>query len=59
VLLVVGELTEPRRREMFERVAQVLPNATVAVLPGQRHTAHQTASDLLAATLRNFLRRPD
>ncbi|HET8631310.1 MAG TPA: alpha/beta fold hydrolase [Thermomicrobiales bacterium] len=55
VLLVTGELTEPRRREMFERLTQVFQNARVAVLPGQRHAAHQTAPDLLAAALRDFL----
>ena len=58
VLLVLGELTDPRRREMFKRTAQLFPNASVTLLPGQRHTAHQTAPDLLAATIREFLLRP-
>jgi pimeloyl-ACP methyl ester carboxylesterase len=58
VLLVVGELTEARRRAMFEGLAQVLKNVRVAVLPGQRHAAHQTAPDLLAAALRDFLLAP-
>lgn len=55
VLLVVGELSEPRRREMFERMAQAFKNARLAVLSGQRHTAHQTAPHLLANALREFL----
>ena len=54
-LLIVGSETEPRRREMFERVVTLLPNARLAVLSGQRHAAHQTAPALLAATLRDFL----
>lgn len=54
-LLVVGSETEARRREMFEGVARVLPNARIAVLPGQRHAAHQTAPELLAAALRDFI----
>lgn len=55
VLLVVGELTEARRRELWESLARVLKDARLAVLPGQRHAAHQTAPDLLAAALRDFL----
>ena len=55
VLLVVGELTEARRREMFEGLARAVKHARLAVLPGQRHAAHQTAPHLLAAALRDFL----
>ena len=55
VLLVLGEKTEPRRREMFERLAQLFRNAQIAVLPGQRHAAHQTAPNVLAQSLRDFL----
>jgi pimeloyl-ACP methyl ester carboxylesterase len=54
-LLLVGSETEARRREMLEGLARVLPNAQVAVLPGQRHAAHQTAPLLLAAAIREFL----
>jgi pimeloyl-ACP methyl ester carboxylesterase len=54
-LLIVGSETEARRREMLERLVQVLPTARLAVLPGQRHAAHQTAPELFAATLREFL----
>ena len=55
VLLVVGELTEARRREWFESLAGAFKDARLAILPGQRHAAHQTAPDLLAAALRDFL----
>ncbi len=54
-LLIAGSETDPSRREMFEGVARMLPNARVAELPGQRHAAHQTAPELLAATLREFI----
>jgi pimeloyl-ACP methyl ester carboxylesterase len=54
-LLVAGSETPARRREMFEGLARVLPNARIAVLPGQRHAAHQTAPELLAAALRDFI----
>lgn len=54
-LVVVGAETDARRREMFEAPARVLPNARVAVLPGQRHAAHQTSPELLSAALRDFL----
>jgi pimeloyl-ACP methyl ester carboxylesterase len=55
VLLILGGETEPRRRDMFERLAGLFPGSRVAVLPGQRHAAHQTAPQLLATTLREFL----
>ena len=55
VLLVVGELTAPRLRQMVEGMAGAFRDARVAVLPGQRHTAHQTAPELLVAALRDFL----
>ncbi len=35
--------------------SRVLPQARVAVLPGRRHAAHQTAPELVAAALRNFI----
>lgn len=54
-LLILGGETEARRREMFEGTVRLLLNARVAVLPDQRHAAHQTAPQLLAATLREFL----
>ncbi len=54
-LLIVGSETEARRREIFEGLTRVLPEARLAVLPGQRHAAHQTAPDLLAVALEDFI----
>lgn len=54
-LLIVGSETDPRRREMFEAWTRMLGDARVTVLPGQRHAAHQTAPELLAAALKEFL----
>lgn len=55
VLLVLGSQTPARRREMFEGTARAVPNARIAVLPGQGHAAHNTAPDLLAAAIRDFI----
>jgi pimeloyl-ACP methyl ester carboxylesterase len=55
VLLVIGEQTEPRRRGMFQQLAGLFQHPHMSVLPGQRHAAHQTAPDLLANALRDFL----
>lgn len=54
-LLVAGSETEPRRREMFETLGRAFPNSRFALLPGQRHAAHQTAPEILAGALREFL----
>jgi pimeloyl-ACP methyl ester carboxylesterase len=53
--VIVGEQSEPRRRAMFEQLAGLFNDARVCVLPGQRHAAHQTAPQLLATALRDFL----
>jgi pimeloyl-ACP methyl ester carboxylesterase len=58
VLLIVGSETDERRRQMlqmFEMLVDQFKDTTVAVLPGQRHAAHETAPELLASTLREFL----
>ncbi len=58
VLLILGSETDERRRqmlEMFEGLASAFKDARVAVLPGQRHAAHQTAPSLFASTIREFL----
>ena len=56
VLLVVGERTDLRRRDLFEQSASLFNDARIADLPGQRHAAHQTGPETLAAALRQFLR---
>lgn len=59
VQLVVGGATDPRRRGWFERVAGLFADARVTVLPGQGHTAHIMAPELLARTITEFAsRRP-
>lgn len=55
VTLVVGEDSEPRRRELFENFSSLFKKVRVAILRGQRHAAHQTAPEVLADTLREFL----
>ncbi len=55
VLLVLGEKTDPQRREMFAQMTELFSNARITVLPGQRHAAHQTAPNLLAQSIRDFL----
>lgn len=54
-LLLVGGKTEARRREMFLALSPVLPRSQVRELPGQGHTAHETAPELLATALSEFL----
>jgi pimeloyl-ACP methyl ester carboxylesterase len=55
ILMIVGEQTDPFRRGVWQQLAGQLKGARVCVLPGQRHAAHQTAPDLLAAALTDFL----
>jgi pimeloyl-ACP methyl ester carboxylesterase len=56
MLLLVGEQTDLRRRDLFEQAAGLFNDAHIEVLPGQRHAAHQTGPETLAAALREFLR---
>jgi pimeloyl-ACP methyl ester carboxylesterase len=56
VLLVVGEQTDPRRRHLFEQSVRVFNDNRIAVLSGQRHAAHQTGRETLAAALGEFVR---
>ena len=55
-LLLVGEQTDRRRRDLFEQSASLFNDARIAVLPGQRHAAHQTGPETLAAAVCEFLR---
>lgn len=54
-LFLVGGKTDARRREMFLALSSVLPRSQVRELPGQGHTAHETAPELLANVLTEFL----
>lgn len=54
-LLVIGSETDARRQQMLDMFMQALPSARRAILRGQRHAAHNTAPQLLASALREFL----
>lgn len=56
-LLLVGSETDGRRREVIVRLLDALPNAELEVLPGQKHAAHQTAPQLFARVITEFLTR--
>lgn len=58
VQLVVGGATDPMRRGWFERVAGLFGDARVTVLPGQGHTAHIMAPELLAGAIAELAGRP-
>lgn len=57
-LLLIGERTRASRRELFEsftRLSTILPRSQIRELPGQGHTAHETAPELLAEALTAFV----
>lgn len=54
-LLLVGERTDARRREMFLALNGVIQGSRMRELAGQGHAAHQTAPELLAAAITEFL----
>lgn len=54
-LLLVGEQTEARWRELLAALTAVMPQTQIDRLPGQGHAANQTAPELLANALTEFL----
>jgi pimeloyl-ACP methyl ester carboxylesterase len=54
-LLLTGERSPVGYRRLVQKLAAELPNAQVAVLAGQEHTAQIAAPDLVAAVLTRFL----
>lgn len=54
-LVLLGEHSPARQRAACEAVAEAVPGARLATLPGQEHTAMYTAPQLLARTLADFL----
>jgi pimeloyl-ACP methyl ester carboxylesterase len=54
-LLLVGGDSPPREMENARGVAEALPDARVAVLPGQQHAAMYTAPELLVRVVGGFL----
>ena len=51
----VGGDSPPRELENATRIAEVLPDARVVVLPGQQHIAMHTAPDAFARAIVEFL----
>ena len=54
-LLVLGDQSPAWASEGTVQIRAALPNARVAVLPGQAHMAHLTAPELLADEIARFL----
>ncbi|MGK2960515.1 MAG: alpha/beta fold hydrolase [Gemmatimonadaceae bacterium] len=55
VLFLVGGESPPRELENAVRIAAALPDARVAVLPGQQHVAMHTAPELFVSEVVGFL----
>ena len=55
VLLLVGDASPPRSREVNEMLAKTLPSAKLVELPGQGHVAQLAAPDLFTEKVREFL----
>lgn len=58
-LLVVGEASPARELENANAVARALPDARVAMLPGQQHIAMHTAPELFVDVVLDFLQSDD
>ena len=54
-LLLLGGDSPPFLKKATELVHQALPNARIAVLPGQQHTAMNTAPELFTGEVLKFL----
>jgi pimeloyl-ACP methyl ester carboxylesterase len=54
-LFLVGGDSPAREHENAEAIAAALPDARVAVLPGQQHLAMYTAPDVFVAEIARFL----
>lgn len=52
---LVGENNPPAGRAVAERAAAIMPNAQLIVLPGQGHTAMNTAPELFVETVEQFV----
>ena len=54
-LLFLGDQSPAWASEGTEQIRAALPNARIAILPGQAHMAHLTAPELLADEIACFL----
>jgi hypothetical protein len=50
---------ERRQQRTFKVAGEALPDSGVAVMPGQRHAAMDTATDLFTAQVLSFLEARD
>ncbi|WP_084469422.1 alpha/beta fold hydrolase [Jiangella gansuensis] len=57
VMVLVGENSEPFIVEGAHALAEILPQVTVEILPGQDHSAFWMAPDTVAQSVRTFLPR--
>jgi pimeloyl-ACP methyl ester carboxylesterase len=55
VLLLLGETSPPWARSITQDLADTIPDADVALLPGQGHEAIDTAPDLIVEPMTRFL----
>jgi pimeloyl-ACP methyl ester carboxylesterase len=55
LLLLGSETASPHLRQAIRSLEAALPNATVVVLQGQQHNAMDSARELLARKISNFL----
>jgi hypothetical protein len=55
LLLMGSETHSPYLRQAVNSLQDALPNATLVVLDGQQHNAMDTARDMLAETIKDFL----
>jgi pimeloyl-ACP methyl ester carboxylesterase len=59
VLLLLGSDSPPLFRQAIEALDAALPNSAVVILPGQQHTAMDTAPELFVREALQFLRFSD
>jgi pimeloyl-ACP methyl ester carboxylesterase len=57
-VLLLDDSSEPFKAA-GEALRRALPDCRVAVMPGQRHAAMDTATDLFTAQVLSFLEAPD
>lgn len=54
-LVLAGESSPPRQRELCQQLADILPHGWITWLPALGHVAHTAAPDVVAAALAPFL----
>jgi pimeloyl-ACP methyl ester carboxylesterase len=54
-LLLLGGDSPPLFKRAIERLAEILPNSRIAIMPGQQHAAMDTGTDTFLKEVVNFL----